>query len=98
MAMNAVAGEWMLKGVAVVEISNTLWRIHDLRRTAETPRRLIGNVRKIGNLYGASSVRFPSECPYFDDFDGAIHYVVRLAWLDDIVLAGTVPDTAAAPV
>ncbi|WP_394771302.1 hypothetical protein [Lacisediminihabitans sp.] len=87
--MTAVAGEWMLEGVAVVEVSNTLWKIHDLRGADQAARQLIGSVRKIGNLYGASSVRFPSERPYFDDFDRAVRYVVRLSSLDDAQLTGS---------
>ncbi|TXN31893.1 hypothetical protein [Lacisediminihabitans profunda] len=94
--MTAVAGEWMLEGVAVVEVSNILWNIHDLHGTADAPRQLMGNVRKIGNLYGANSVRFPSERPYFDDFDSAIRYVVRLASLDVTVLEDAGPDSATA--
>jgi hypothetical protein len=75
--MHVIFGQWTTEDVVVVEMSETEWRVSDLRLREDDCMVVLGSVRCVRNRYEATDARNPSRLQTFHSFDAAVDFLSR---------------------
>ncbi|THG30122.1 hypothetical protein [Naasia lichenicola] len=76
-------GEWTDDDVVVLELSETEWRVSDLRRREADGMAVVGFVQRAEDRFEAIAVQEPGQTAEFSDLVAAVHYLERYCVEDE---------------